>query len=36
LAGCTLEDDDYFSYRRNKITGRQAGVIKLWVPAKLK
>ena len=28
-AGCTLEDDSYFSYRRNKITGRQAGVIKL-------
>jgi YfiH family protein len=28
-AGCTLEDDDYFSFRRNKITGRQAGVIKL-------
>lgn len=29
IAGCTLEDDDYFSYRRNQITGRQAGVIKL-------
>jgi YfiH family protein len=28
-AGCTLEDDSYFSFRRNKITGRQAGVIKL-------
>jgi YfiH family protein len=28
-AGCTLEDDDYFSFRRNKVTGRQAGVIKL-------
>jgi YfiH family protein len=26
---CTLEDENYFSYRRNKITGRQAGVIKL-------
>jgi YfiH family protein len=28
-AGCTLEDDNYFSFRRNKVTGRQAGVIKL-------
>ena len=28
-AGCTLEDDSYFSFRRNKVTGRQAGVIKL-------
>jgi len=28
-AGCTLEDDDFFSFRRNKVTGRQAGVIKL-------
>jgi YfiH family protein len=28
-AGCTLEDDNSFSYRRNKVTGRQAGVIKL-------
>ena len=28
-AGCTLENDDYFSYRRSQITGRQAGVIKL-------
>jgi YfiH family protein len=28
-AGCTLEDDNSFSYRRNQITGRQAGVIKL-------
>ncbi len=28
-AGCTLEDQNYFSYRRNQITGRQAGVIKL-------
>ncbi len=27
--GCTLEDENYFSYRRNQITGRQAGVIKL-------
>jgi polyphenol oxidase len=26
---CTLEDEDLFSYRRNQITGRQAGVIKL-------
>jgi YfiH family protein len=28
-AGCTLEDDDYFSFRRSKVTGRQAGVIRL-------
>ena len=28
-AGCTLEDAVYFSYRRNQVTGRQAGVIKL-------
>jgi len=28
-AGCTLEDENSFSYRRNRITGRQAGVIKL-------
>jgi YfiH family protein len=28
-AGCTLEDDSYFSFRRNKISGRQAGVIRL-------
>ena len=28
-AGCTLEDDNYFSYRRNQVTGRQAGVIRL-------
>jgi len=28
-AGCTLEDDNYFSFRRNKVTGRQVGVIKL-------
>ena len=28
-AGCTLEDDNSFSYRRNKVTGRQGGVIKL-------
>jgi YfiH family protein len=27
--GCTLEDVDSFSYRRNQITGRQAGVVKL-------
>jgi len=27
--GCTLEDDSYFSYRRNQVTGRQGGVIKL-------
>jgi hypothetical protein len=26
---CTLEDENYFSFRRNKVTGRQAGVIKL-------
>lgn len=29
LAGCTFEDENTFSYRRNQITGRQAGVIKL-------
>jgi len=28
-AGCTLEDDNSFSYRRNQVTGRQGGVIKL-------
>jgi YfiH family protein len=28
-ADCTLEDDNYFSFRRNKVTGRQVGVIKL-------
>ena len=28
-AGCTLEDENLFSYRRNQRTGRQAGVIKL-------
>jgi polyphenol oxidase len=28
-AGCTLEDESSFSYRRNQVTGRQAGVIKL-------
>jgi YfiH family protein len=28
-ASCTLEDDNYFSYRRNRVTGRQGGVIKL-------
>ena len=27
--GCTLEDENSFSFRRNKVTGRQAGVIKL-------
>ena len=26
---CTLENEEYFSYRRNQITGRQAGIIKL-------
>lgn len=26
---CTYENLDFFSYRRNKMTGRQAGVIKL-------
>ena len=29
LGGCTLEDEHCFSYRRNRVTGRQAGVIKL-------
>jgi YfiH family protein len=28
-AGCTLEDESSFSFRRNNITGRQGGVIKL-------
>ena len=28
-AGCTLEDDSYFSFRRDKVTGRQAGIISL-------
>jgi len=28
-AGCTLEDENSFSFRRNNITGRQGGVIKL-------
>jgi copper oxidase (laccase) domain-containing protein len=28
-AVCTLENDDYFSFRRNNKTGRQAGVVKL-------
>ena len=28
-AECTLENDDYFSFRRNNKSGRQAGVIKL-------
>jgi len=27
--GCTFEDENLFSFRRNQITGRQAGVIKL-------
>lgn len=27
--GCTFEDDNLFSFRRNKVTGRQAGVIRL-------
>jgi YfiH family protein len=27
--GCTFENEDLFSYRRNQRTGRQAGVIKL-------
>ena len=26
---CTREDENYFSYRRNNVTGRQAGVISL-------
>jgi YfiH family protein len=26
---CTVESDDYFSYRRDGVTGRQAGVISL-------
>lgn len=26
---CTYEDESYFSYRRNRVTGRQVGVIKL-------
>jgi len=29
LSRCTLEDESYFSYRRNQVTGRQGGVIKL-------
>ena len=28
-AACTLEDERYFSYRRVRITGRQAGIITL-------
>ena len=28
-AECTLENEEYFSFRRNNKTGRQAGVIKL-------
>jgi YfiH family protein len=27
--GCTFEDENLFSFRRNQITGRQTGVIKL-------
>jgi copper oxidase (laccase) domain-containing protein len=27
--GCTFEDENLFSFRRNQVTGRQAGVIKL-------
>jgi len=26
---CTVENDDYFSYRRDGVTGRQAGIISL-------
>ena len=26
---CTFENENYFSYRRNKVTGRQVGLIKL-------
>ena len=26
---CTFEDENYYSYRRNQVTGRQVGVIKL-------
>jgi YfiH family protein len=26
---CTFEDENYFSYRRNQVTGRQVGIIKL-------
>lgn len=29
LGSCTLEDENLFSYRRNQVTGRQAGVIRL-------
>lgn len=28
-AACTLEDERYFSYRRVRVTGRQAGIITL-------
>lgn len=28
---CTIEDEDFFSYRREGTTGRQAGVV--WLPA---
>ncbi|WP_143115384.1 laccase domain-containing protein, partial [Corynebacterium diphtheriae] len=31
---CTIEDQDFFSYRRESKTGRQAGVI--WLPEKQK
>ena len=27
--GCTFEDENFFSFRRNRVTGRQVGVIKL-------
>jgi copper oxidase (laccase) domain-containing protein len=27
--GCTFEEENLFSFRRNQVTGRQAGVIKL-------
>ena len=27
ISRCTLEDDEYFSYRRHNITGRNAGVV---------
>jgi copper oxidase (laccase) domain-containing protein len=26
---CTLENDDLYSYRRDGVTGRQAGIISL-------
>lgn len=31
VGGCTYEDRNYFSHRRDGVTGRQAGVI-LWTP----